>query len=166
MEETTKADVLAKELSTLPLGNLLNINQKRSPLANCVNDMTGEKETTENWKQYYSNLLDSYKGSKLKDKVLCNMKQVELSEGMIVSASQVHDCILKLEKGKTPGLDRLINEALVYAGTRLSVLLALCYSSILLHGVLPSSMIQTVMIPLVKTDVRTFLTQTTIDQWL
>ncbi len=53
---------------------------------------------------------------------LCNIKQVELSQGMIVSASEVQDCILKLEKGKAPGLDGLSNEALVYAGTRLSVL--------------------------------------------
>ena len=77
-----------------------------------------ELEITENWKQYYSNLLNSSKRSELKDKVLCNIKQVELSEGMIVSASEVEDCILKLEKGKAPGLDGLTNEALVYAGTR------------------------------------------------
>ena len=63
--------------------------------------MTGEKEITENWQQYYSNLLNSYKGSEVRDKVLCNIKQVELSEGMI----EVRDCILKLEKGKAPGLD-------------------------------------------------------------
>ncbi len=47
-------------------------------------------------------------------------------------------------------MDGLSNEALAYTGTRLSVLLALCYSSILLHGVLQSSMIQAVIIPLVK----------------
>ena len=88
------------------------------------------------------------------------MKQVELSEGMIFSALEVQDCILKLEKGKAPGLDGLSNGALVYAGARLSVLLALCYSSILLHSVLPSTMastmvstIQTVIIPLVKKQV-------------
>ena len=61
--------------------------------------MTGEKEITENWKEYYPNLLNSSKGSELKNKVLCNMKQVELSEGIIVSASGVKDYILKLQKG-------------------------------------------------------------------
>ncbi len=39
-----------------------------------------------------------------------------MSEGMIVSASEVQDCIRKLEKGKAPGLDGLSNEALVYVG--------------------------------------------------
>ncbi len=96
--------------------------------------------------------MNSSKGSELKDKVLCNIKQEELSEGMIVSASEVQDCILKLEKGKATSFDGLSNEALVYARTRLSVLLALCYSSYLLHGILPSSMIQTVIIPLVKKE--------------
>ncbi len=76
------------------------------------------------------------------------MKHVEVSEGMIVLATEVQDCILKAEKGKKkPGLDGLSNEALTHAGARLSVLLALCYTSIILHGVqiLQAVMIQTVI---------------------
>ncbi len=104
---------------------------KRSRLANYINGVTGEKEIPENWKLYCSNLLNSSKGSYL-------------------TGTWWNCLILKLEKVKAPGLDGLSNEALVYAGARLSVVLALCYSSILLHGILPSTIIQTVIIPLVN----------------
>ena len=75
MEESTKADALAKELSEKNYivfvlflffcffffwKSLKKNNQKKSPFANCVYGVTGEEDITENWKQHYSNLLNSH----------------------------------------------------------------------------------------------------------
>ena len=52
--------------------------------------------------------------------------------------------------GKACGLDNIFSENLKYGGSRSSVLLSLCFNAFLIHGYLPSPMIDTILVPVVK----------------
>ena len=55
-----------------------------------------------------------------------------------------------LESGKSAGLDGLNGECLKYADAILSVLLSFCFTCMFKHSYLPSAMLDSVIIPLVK----------------
>ena len=55
-----------------------------------------------------------------------------------------------LEKGKSCGLDGLSSEHLIYSGERLAILLSLLFNTCTIHGYMPSDMISTVLIPIIK----------------
>ena len=51
---------------------------------------------------------------------------------------------------KSTGLDQITAEHLRYSSYRASVLLALCLSGMLMHGILPDHMLSVLLVPVVK----------------
>ena len=69
---------------------------------------------------------------------------------MSVTPSEITEIINDLPCNKSPGLDGLTSEHLKYASRLLSVLLSILMSTILVHGRVPSAMLKSVRIPIVK----------------
>ena len=63
---------------------------------------------------------------------------------------EVLSLVHNLESGKSAGLDGLNGECLKYADAVLSVLLSFCFTCMFKHSYLPSAMLDSVIIPLVK----------------
>ena len=80
---------------------------------------------------------------------LCDAHYV-FDRSMSVSPSEITEIINALPINKSPGLDGLTSEHFKYASSQLSVLLVILMSSILVHGRVPSAMLKSVMIPIVK----------------
>ena len=74
----------------------------------------------------------------------------EFDRSMYVSPSEITQIINDLPCNKSPGLDGLTSEHLKYASSQLSMLLSILMSAILTHGRVPSAMLKSVMIPIVK----------------
>ena len=68
----------------------------------------------------------------------------------MVRNTEVLIIISELPKGKAVGIDRLSSESLLYSDNILSILLSCCFTGMLTHGFLPSSFMDTKIIPLVK----------------
>ncbi|KAJ2938094.1 hypothetical protein O0L34_g17653 [Tuta absoluta] len=66
------------------------------------------------------------------------------------SDEDVFNVLMKMKRGKSPGHDGLSLEHLHYAGTHICKLLAQLFSLCIKFGYLPSSLIQTVVVPVVK----------------
>ena len=69
---------------------------------------------------------------------------------MLVRNTEVLRIISELPEGKAVGIDRLSSESLLYSDNILSILLSCCFTGMLTHGFLPSSFMDTKIIPLVK----------------
>ena len=69
---------------------------------------------------------------------------------MVVSVNEVLSLVHNLENGKSAGLDCLSGECFKYADAILSVLLLFCFTCMFKHSYLPSAMLDSVIIPLVK----------------
>ena len=67
-----------------------------------------------------------------------------------VTADEVRTAIEKLALNKSCGPDQISAEHLRYSSHRASVLLALCFSGMLMHGILPDYMLSVLLVPVVK----------------
>ena len=103
------------------------------------------------WKEHYSSIFNAVSGSNCTElhKQLCDAHYV-FDRSMSVSPSEITEIINALQCNKSPGLDGLTSEHLKYASSELSVLLSILMSSILVHGRVPSAILKSVMIPIVK----------------
>ena len=102
------------------------------------------------WKSHYGELLNSCQNTECRDFVDDRLKTVEYDTSMIVTIDEVINIIKGLSKGKSAGMDGLNGESLIYADNRLSLLLWLCFTCMFKHSFIPNSMLNSVIVPLVK----------------
>ena len=77
---------------------------------------------------------------------------VEYSEDISVSVDEMEGAIKKLDLSKSCGMDGIYAEHLKYCSRRIVPLLALCVTSLLVHGFLPDSMMSVVLVPIIRRD--------------
>ena len=130
--------------------NISLLNKSKSTLSNCINGTTGEGDIANLWKNHYSILLNSSKDDSSKDFVYDSFKNISFNQGMHVTVNEVLYLVHSLESGKSAGLDGLNGECLKYADVILSVSLSFCFTCMFKHSYLPSAMLDSVIIPLVK----------------
>ena len=70
--------------------------------------------------------------------------------GMYVSVTEVMELLRELSSGKASGMDGLTGESLKYANHILPVLLSICFTCMFKHCYLPSNILDSVIVPLVK----------------
>ena len=56
----------------------------------------------------------------------------------------------RAKKGKTAGKDSIYDEHYVYAHDRVSVLLSMGFNAVFIHGYIPDSLMDTMIIPIIK----------------
>ena len=103
------------------------------------------------WKTHYQTVFNCVENSNCKH-CLTDLRKVHVRQDgkMIVSQNEVYDIIKNLSNGKAAGLDNITSEHIKHAGSKLQVLLALFITSVLMHGYLPSSLIGSVIVPIIK----------------
>ena len=69
---------------------------------------------------------------------------------MVVSTNCVSQIVDNLECGKSAGPDGICAEYLKFSNDKISILLALCFTVCLSHGYLPTALIETTIVPIVK----------------
>ena len=77
-------------------------------------------------------------------------KLKSLSILFLFSYIDVKNAIKELKLGKSAGMDNLSSEHYRYASDRLCILFSLLFNSMLTHGYVPSHMMDSIIIPLLK----------------
>ena len=72
------------------------------------------------------------------------------NHGMHVSVTEVLDLLQGLTNDKATGMDDLSGESLKFADPILALLLSICFTCMFKHSYLPVSMLDSVVVPLVK----------------
>ena len=125
-------------------------NKSKATLSNCIAEMSGETNIANMWKDHYSSLLNSSSNITDKDDVCISFKNMCFNHGMHVSVSEVLDLLRGQSNDKATGMDGLSGESLKFADPILAVLLSICFTCMFKHCYLPSSMLDSVIVPLVK----------------
>ena len=153
-EQCISSENLASSMQCHDLNNFWKnislLNKSKSTLSNCINGITGEGDIANLWKNHYSILLNSSEDDSSKDFVYDSFKNISFNQEMHVTVNEVLSLVHSLESGKSAGLDGLNGECLKYADVILSVLLSFCFTCMFKHSYLPSAMLDSVIIPLVK----------------
>ena len=75
---------------------------------------------------------------------------VTRSVDLLVKPGEIEDSINSLSEGKSCGLDGIYAEHLKYSSLNYRLLLARCMSSLLVHGILPDTLMSVVLVPIIK----------------
>ena len=153
-EQMIYSNRLAKYMQCHDVNNFwktINIrNKSKATLSNCIAGTSGETNIANVWKDHYSSLLNSSSNITDKDDVCISFKNMCLNHGMHVSVSEVLDLLRGQPNDKATGMDGLSGESLKFADPILAVLLSICFTCMFKHCYLPSSMLDSVIVPLVK----------------
>lgn len=80
------------------------------------------------------------------------MDNVEFDDKVIVTTVEVHETILRLGN-KACELDNITAEHIQFASKKLCPLMAMRYTGLLVHGLLPDSMLSVELVPVIKDTV-------------
>ena len=125
-------------------------SKSKSALSNCIDRVTGENAIADLWRDHYESLLNDSTHHDEKADVLQSFNNICSHAGMYVTMSEVLEVVKKLPNRKSSGLDGLNGESLKYADPLLCLLLSICYTCMFKHSYMPQSMINSIIVPLVK----------------
>ena len=150
-EETLRMEALAQKLteqnSVEFWKNIKKINRSNVSLPSVIDGVCGTKNIASVWKHHYKSLFNCLREN---IDVCSTVEEFTYSRDIDVTNSEIVHTIRSLEKNKSCGLDNIYAEHFIHCSRRLVPLLAMCFSSILVHGVLPDTMISVVLIPVIK----------------
>ena len=122
------------------------MNGNHSSLPSCVGGVTGKDEIADVWRQHFDKLFNCIQD----DDVNTRMTNAEYSADIIVKSDEVGIAIRKLSTGKSSGLDGIYAEHLLHCSQRFVTMIAMCFTGLFVHGFLPASMLETVLVPVIK----------------
>ncbi len=153
-----EANILAnKLLSKNPKDfwqEITKINKKGqfTPIADTLDGVTGLQNITEMWQEKFSKLLNSNSNVHHNTQAHRNYQLNGCLKDYfsIVSPMEISDAIHKLKLAKSSGRDNISGEHLKYAHSKINVMLAMVFNSMIKHGYLPEAFMDTLIVPLIK----------------
>ena len=125
-------------------------SKSKSALSNCIDEVTGENAIADLWRDHYESLLNDSTHHDEKADILQSFNNICSHAGMYVTMNEVLEVVKDLPNRKSSGLDGLNGESLKYADPLLCLLLSICYTCMFKHSYMPQSMINSIIVPLVK----------------
>uniref|UniRef100_A0A3P9H128 Reverse transcriptase domain-containing protein n=1 Tax=Oryzias latipes TaxID=8090 RepID=A0A3P9H128_ORYLA len=107
-----------------------------------VDGASGTENILELWRQHYIRIFNCVQS----DMYVAN----DADTTGIITTHNVHQAISRLSNNKATGLDGVSSEHVKFASTRVTPLLAMCFTAFLVHGFLPDSMIAVMLVPVIK----------------
>ena len=145
-----RADSLARNMQNNNLTDFWKevkiINNNRTPLPSDIEGVSCPEKIADLWREHYSKLFNCVKSNTVR----IDNEYKGLSTDMIVRSVDIYDSIHMLDNNKACGMDCISAEHLKNASYRLSPLLAMCLTGIMVHGVLPNSIMSVLLVPVLK----------------
>lgn len=149
-ENLLRKESLAKKLAQTNTKNFWNeiasINNCKVPLPSTIDNANTPKDILQVWENQFKNIFNCIP-KKTYNEPFCldtNYEKVK------VTNSEIQDAIESLDLNKSCGLDGIFAEHLKYASSKLIPLLSLCFSGLLIHGILPDSLMAVIIVPVIK----------------
>ena len=156
-EEVICADLLANSIDSKNYTSFWKAvrkqnNGKATKFAQVVDGCTGDDAIAKRWQQHFRQVYNTVDGDlTTKDTVLSRLHNTMGNTELItVTLSDVIDACNKQKRGKAPGPEGIAMESVIYGGPRLRIHLCLLFNLFIRYGYLPTSFMQSIMIPLVK----------------
>uniref|UniRef100_A0A8C6PLS6 Reverse transcriptase domain-containing protein n=1 Tax=Nothobranchius furzeri TaxID=105023 RepID=A0A8C6PLS6_NOTFU len=147
-EQTMRANSLANKLKNNDVSEFWK-ELKRSCISKqllpaSIHGVSGDKNIVEAWRNHFSRIFNHVNSDRF------NLGNINYNHGMIVRADEVRLAIEKMSLNKACSPDPLSAEHMKYASCGAQVLLSLCFTGFLKHGILPDHMLSVLLVPIVK----------------
>ena len=121
---------------------------KNSCSAQTIDGITGSQEICNMCKGHFTSLLNSCREFSKRESVEKRVAVVAYVDRY--KPDDVAKAIKELKRNKSPGADMLTSEHFLYASDKLHVLLSLLFNCVNIHGYLPTRLMETIIVPIVK----------------
>jgi len=153
-EDQLRADACASHLANKdPIAFWKEIrtvnNSKATVHVNCIGSANGDTEIVNMWRDHFDRLYHSNHDEISRDLFYSRLDDSDFSD-FNVTIFDICEAIRKQKSGKATGLDGIAMEAFIHGGSRLGVHLALLFNCFISHSYLPSALMNSMIVPLVK----------------
>ena len=124
------------------------MNKTAVPLANTVDGKTGHQEILKMWKDHFQPLFNCVEN--IKNTYSRTEKDMPYTKECVISLFEVENAIKNLKQNKSCGKDELYAEHLQLGSPKIGVLLSIIFTSFLVHGYLPDTFMDIVLVPVIK----------------
>ena len=146
-EQALRANSMAEKLmDNSPTGfwkEVKNMNGANTALPCNIEGTSGAGNIAELWRLHYSGLFNCIQSEPY------TVGSIE-DEAVAISIREVLDAIRNLADNKACGQDKITAEHLKLASPRLAAKLAICFTGLMTHGILPDSMLTVTLVPVIK----------------
>jgi exonuclease III len=150
-ENALRKEALANKLCNLDQREFWKeiklINNCKTPLPASVSDAVGEHQIADLWKRHFDTLFNCVTPM---NSPSSRFDDVSSFNDVCVNYEELKTAIRDLPYGKACGLDGIFSEHLKYASSRLLIVLCVCLTSLFTHGALPDSLIDVILVPVIK----------------
>ena len=119
------------------------LNRTNTSLPDVIEGVSGSDNIAELWRKHYSALFICVKSDPYEVSNTTN-------KDTLITFSEVHHAIKQLADNKASGSDHITAEHLKFATPKVAALLAICFTGLMAHGLLPSSMLAVTLVPVIK----------------
>ena len=123
-----------------------SVNNCKMPLPSSIDNVNTPKEILQLWMNQFHNTFNCLPKQTYSEPFCLDSNYNNIK----VSNFEIKDAIKSMDLNKSCGLDGIFAEHLKYASDKLIPLLSLCFSSLLVHGILPDSLMSVVLVPIIK----------------
>ena len=96
-------------------------------------------------------MLNSNGNDQHKPEVVSVIGDISVNSGFQkFSAHDIREVISKLKTNKSAGTDLVQSEHFIYAHDKISCLLSMLFNSMFMHNYLPSKLMETIVVPMIK----------------
>ncbi len=135
-ELTLRANALARGMQQNDVNDFWKevkiMNHSKIPLPSSMEGVSGSVNIVELWRRHYMELFNCFKSDVVTAGDVSH-------DNVVIRPDDISHAIGKLALNKSCGLDLISAEHLKFSCHRVPVLLALCFTAMLTHGILPDS---------------------------
>jgi hypothetical protein len=125
--------------------DIKNINNSKVPLPVSIDGVCGPEAIAKMWLDHYSGIFNMQRSVPFMLNNDCMFQAA-----MVVTADDIDKCIKSMATNKAAGPDGLTVEHFRFCSKRVLVILAFLFTAMFIHGYLPSSLIESLLMPIVK----------------
>ena len=151
-EDRLRKDSVAKKLLSKNFQEFWNeikfMNNSKMSLPNTIDGVSGNDNIVKLWKNHYHEIFNCLNSRQ--DMNLLAGKNLTFCDELKIKPGQVSESINSLDNNKSCAFDGLCAEHLKFSSARLLPMLSMCFNSMIVHGFLPDSLINVVLVPVIK----------------
>ena len=121
---------------------------KKAPLSYNIDGCSGPSDIIEMWRSHFQDIFKYV--SNVTDKQFVEDRINCISDHHITTPGDIEEALNDLKSGKCAGLDNIQAEHLKNASSVLNVLLSILCTAMMKHGYIVNTILETVIIPVIK----------------
>ena len=134
--------------------DIKSLNKNPSKLPTTVDDISGEHEICQLWKNRFENVLNSVNDTACSDELKLRLQNMEDTPVIMTSPDEISSIVDTLSSGKSPGTDKIPIEFFKNATPTILTWVCNFFNGLFIHEFIPQRITDVMLSPLLKSSLK------------